>query len=46
MENRNKSNALTWDGTNTIGKKVSSGIYLYEIRSDNFFSIKKMNLVK
>tara|TARA_Y100000591_G_scaffold328193_1_gene354150 strand:+ start:339 stop:2069 length:1731 start_codon:yes stop_codon:yes gene_type:complete len=46
MENRNKSSALTWDGTNTIGKKVSSGIYLYEIRSDNFFSIKKMNLVK
>ena len=45
-ENKHSSNVITWDGTNRIGEKVSSGIYLYEIKSNNFISIKKMNLIK
>ena len=37
---------VKWNGTNEIGKKVSSGIYFYELRSDSFVDRKKMILIK
>ena len=38
--------SLIWDGRNTAGKMVSSGIYFYELRAGVFTSIKKMTLLK
>ena len=35
-----------WNGRDSRGKEVSSGIYLYMLRTDNFIETKKMNLMK
>ncbi len=35
-----------WDGTDENGSKVSSGVYIYRMYSDNFISAKKMILAK
>ncbi len=35
-----------WDGTDTSNKSVSSGIYLYKMKSNNYTSTKKMILMK
>jgi hypothetical protein len=37
---------ITWDGTDENGSKVSSGVYIYRMYSDNFISTKKMILAK
>ncbi len=37
---------VTWDGTNHAGEKVSSGIYLYRLETDDYTSTKKMLLLK
>ncbi len=37
---------VQWNGTNKNGNSVSSGVYIYAIRSDNYHSVKKMLLVK
>ncbi len=37
---------VKWDGTNSTGDKVSSGIYLYKIASDEYSTSKKMVLLK
>jgi flagellar hook assembly protein FlgD len=37
---------VRWDGTNDMGSKVSSGIYIYRVQSGNFVSTMKMNLLK
>lgn len=37
---------VTWDGTNDLGKKVSSGIYFYKLNSGSFVDIRKMTLLK
>ena len=36
----------TWNGTSAGGAKVSSGVYFYELKTDDFASVKKMLLVK
>jgi len=38
--------SVTWDGTNTNGNKVVSGIYIYEIISGTFNKSKKLILLK
>lgn len=44
---RIKINEVVWDGKDENGQKVSSGIYLYKLTSDNYQSdIKKMLLLK
>jgi hypothetical protein len=37
---------VTWDGTNDLGAKVASGVYLYRITAGNFVSTHKMILMK
>jgi hypothetical protein len=41
-----KSKAAYWDGRNDVGEKVSSGIYFYELRTENFRDIRKMIVLK
>ncbi|MCB0277526.1 MAG: T9SS type A sorting domain-containing protein [Calditrichaeota bacterium] len=38
--------ALHWDGTNDRGEAVSSGVYLYQLRSGSFQEARKMMLVR
>ena len=38
--------SVVWDGTDTIGRVVGTGIYLYEIRSELGRAVRKMLLVK
>ena len=38
--------ALTWDGTNNYGQRVSSGIYIYHLKTDRFIQTKKMVFLK
>ena len=37
---------ITWDGTNDIGLKVASGIYIYKLTAGNFTDSQKMILMK
>ncbi len=37
---------IHWNGTNNEGKAVSSGVYLYELQTENKNYVKKMLLVK
>ncbi len=38
--------SVIWDGTNLFGQKVSSGIYFYTLKVNNYFSKKKLILLK
>ena len=38
--------SVVWDGRNSEGTLVANGVYLYELRSDDFRAIRKMMLVK
>ena len=38
--------SVVWDGTDSVGQSVSSGIYLYKMVTDDFSEIKKMMLLK
>jgi len=37
---------VIWGGTNDLGTHVSAGIYLYQLRTENFVQTKKMLLLK
>lgn len=39
-------NMVTWNGDNEQGRLVSSGIYFYQVRSDDFNATRKMVLMK
>ena len=40
------SHKIIWNGLNKFAKEVSSGIYLYELRSGRFRQVKKMLYIK
>lgn len=40
------SYSVSWNGTNDINEKLSSGIYFYRIKAADFIKTKKMILVK
>ncbi len=35
-----------WDGKDNEGRPVASGVYLYQLRVENFSQVKKMNLLR
>jgi hypothetical protein len=41
-----RNTAAYWDGKNSIGEVVSSGIYLYTIQAGNFTATRKMLVVR
>jgi hypothetical protein len=38
--------AVTWDGTNSSGKHVASGVYFYKMEAGDFTSIRKMIVLR
>ena len=38
--------SVQWDATDSFGKPVSAGVYLYQIRSGEFVETRKMVLLK
>ncbi|MCC7431145.1 T9SS type A sorting domain-containing protein [bacterium] len=40
------SHVVQWNGTDSKGKPVSSGVYFYQIKTENFTQTKKMLLIK
>ena len=38
--------SVQWDGTNSIGRSVSAGVYLYQIQVGEFIQMRKMVLLK
>jgi len=43
---KSKINHVVWDGRNTTGRKVSSGVYLLRLKSNNENATKKIMLMK
>jgi len=37
---------ITWDGTNTSGEVVASGVYFYKLDAEKFSKTMKMTLLK
>ena len=35
-----------WDGTDSFGKPVGAGVYMYQIRTKGFTQIRKMLLLR
>jgi len=40
------SYSIVWDGKNDFGQNVSSGVYIYTMKSNSYFQLKKMILLK
>jgi len=40
------SKSVVWNGLNEGGQKVASGVYVYQIKTDNFTKSQKMILVQ
>ncbi|MFQ6043787.1 MAG: hypothetical protein ACE5PV_23280 [Candidatus Poribacteria bacterium] len=44
MNGRNR--AAYWDGLNSTGEKVSSGLYFYQIKAGDVSAMRRMAIVK
>lgn len=42
----NRETAAHWDGKNDSGEKVASGVYFYELETQNFKKIKRLLIIK
>ena len=42
----NRSHAIHWDGRNSIGEKVATGLYLYTLSAEDFSATRKMLIRK
>ena len=42
----NKEKAAYWDGRNTTGESVSSGVYFYHLQAGDFSASRKMLILK
>jgi hypothetical protein len=40
------THTATWNGTDSVGKPVSSGVYFYRMKAGNYTASKKMILMK
>jgi len=43
---RSRTRAAYWDGLNSVGEKVASGIYFYQLKAGNFSAMRRMLIVK
>ena len=41
-----RGRAAYWDGRNDIGERVASGIYFYQLQTENLSSVRKMLILK
>ena len=41
-----RDRAAYWDGRNTFGERVASGIYFYQLQADNISSLRKLLILK
>ena len=41
-----RNRAAYWDGRNGLGERVASGVYFYQLRTDDISSIRKMVILK
>ena len=41
-----RSRAAYWDGRNTLGESVASGVYFYHLQTENLSDVKKMVIVR
>ena len=44
--NINNQSSITWAGKDKNGNSVSSGIYFYKLKTDDFSAVKKMLMIK
>ena len=43
---QSRSRAAYWDGRNTVGERVASGVYFYQLQADNLSLLRKMLIMK
>ena len=41
-----RNRAAYWDGTNDVGESVTSGVYFYQLQTDNRSYLRKMVILK
>ena len=42
----NRTRAAYWDGRNHLGEAVGSGLYFYQLRAGDYFTLRKMVILK
>ncbi|MCG9129491.1 cadherin domain-containing protein [Candidatus Poribacteria bacterium] len=43
---RSRAEAAYWDGRNSVGEKVSTGVYFYTFKTSNFEATRRMLIIK